>query len=567
MSARPIPQPEKLIAFGISRVSLLIQTDNYSIEAQQKKLATLGEKFGFEIPDGFMIDDEGYSGTDFNRPSIRTTLARIRAGEANAIVFPYLDRFARNVEGGLNTIRKFREAGAQVLLGDYGWVSDERHFKMQMQLGLMIAEWQRDDIADKSRSGVEAKIGRGLAHGGRSPFGWRFLTGLELAAEAIREGRPVPEGRPQNVHRRVEKDIATVRLIGELALSGMSLRGICRELQDRGIKSPLGRSRWNATTVAAILRDPCYHTGEWFYGKREGVAPKKLRKPGIDRHRVKTSWKKRPQSAWKGQQLEGGPVWSAAQQEAILEALTRNGKASVGKPAAQNGYEAILKSLVKCRKCGKAVVPQQKSTPAGRRCWYVCSHRDRITGEHLCGYHSIKAEILEDAVWGGMKDALTVNLDRLVEEYRSQITTTVDAEEFERMKAQEARLVQKKQDAMDKELDADDAADKRHYANRVAEFKGQLALLRRRIASFTAEADVLDVDAATIRKEIAAAMRTKVRSERRELLVGWVREVLWADDEAIITLRVPLKTVANCQRDQHHVDNYILLKTKVRVAA
>src|SRR5215471_4763035 len=155
MSPTTIPQPEPLIAFGISRVSLPGQVDNYSLESQGTKLAALGQKFNFVIPDGFLIDDEGYSGTDFNRPSIRTTLARIMAGEGNAVVFPYLDRFARNLEGGLALIRKFREAGAQVLLGEYGWVTDERHFKMQMHLGLMIAEWQRDDIADKSRSGVE----------------------------------------------------------------------------------------------------------------------------------------------------------------------------------------------------------------------------------------------------------------------------------------------------------------------------------------------------------------------------------------------------------------------------
>jgi hypothetical protein len=60
----------------------------------------------------------------------------------------------------------------------------------------MIGEWQRDDIQEKS-GGVESTIRRSLAHGGRSSFGWRFVTGLEFAANAMREGRPVDDQIPE----------------------------------------------------------------------------------------------------------------------------------------------------------------------------------------------------------------------------------------------------------------------------------------------------------------------------------------------------------------------------------
>jgi DNA invertase Pin-like site-specific DNA recombinase len=558
-TVKAIPQQKKLIAIGISRVSLLKQVDNYSLEAQNTKIESLEKKFGpFTIPAGFMLDDDGYSGTNFNRPAMRRALRMIRAGEANAVVFPYLDRFSRNLEGGLAMIRQFREAGAQVLLGDYGWATDERHFKMQMQLGLMIAEWQRDDIADKSRSGVETKIRQGKAHGGRSPFGWHFVTATEIAAERLRQGLPVPTGKPENVHKRVEADLATVRLMGQLALDGYSLRGICRELLVRGIPSPGGKARWNTTTAGKILRDEVYSTGIWHYGKHENVAPEKFRKPNADRRRTKSSWRMRPQGEWIPQKLEGGPIWSKAEHEAIIEAHTRNGTVNDGKPAAEDGYDALLKGLLKCGAhvkesgecCGKAMAPAQKSTPNGRRCWYRCTHRDRVTGEHLCEGRSVGAEVLEDGVSNGMFEALTAELPDLVSKYRDQIGAMVDNAELERMKAEERRLMGKKNEARDKELYADDAEDKRYYAARVAEFKGQLALLRRRIATFSDEANLIEVDTAAIAEEIRAAMRTKVRSERRELLVGWIQEIHYAHGEAIITLRVPLKPVANCQREE-----------------
>jgi DNA invertase Pin-like site-specific DNA recombinase len=81
-------------------------------------------------------------------------------------VFPYVDRFARAMETGLATIRKFREAGAQVLFSEFGWVTDETHVKVLINIYLMVAEMQRDSIAEKSRLGVETKITKGFAHGG-----------------------------------------------------------------------------------------------------------------------------------------------------------------------------------------------------------------------------------------------------------------------------------------------------------------------------------------------------------------------------------------------------------------
>jgi site-specific DNA recombinase len=545
MAARSIPQQE-LIALGISRVSLIKQVDNYSLEAQQNKLAALEQKFGFRIPDGFLIDDEGYSGTDFNRPSIKDALRRIRRGEANAVVFPHLDRFARNVEGGLHTIRQFREAGAQVLLGDYGWVTDEKHFKIQMQLGLMVAEWQRDDIADKSRSGIETKLRRGLAFGGRSRYGWHFVSAEELAAEAIRNGQAPATGKAQNVHRPVPEHLANVILMGKLALAGHSLNSICRELLSRGIPSPSGAAKWNPTTVREILKDPVYHTGIWHWGKHRNVAPKKMRKM-IDRHQVKSSRIARPESDWIGQKLEGAPIISEATHRAILEALERNGKASVGKPAAADGYEALLKSLVVCDACGYAVIPKQQSTPKGRRCWYVCSHNDRTTGKRLCtAAQHMPAEILEEVIYNSTGEALIVELDGLVSRYRTQIIANVDTEDLAKLKAQEQKLERHLRDARDRELEADtDTAEgkeeRKYYTAKIAEYKGQLALLRRRLQSVTDEADIIDVDTAAISREVKASFQTKVRSERRELLKGWVHKVRWAGDHAEITLRIPLR--------------------------
>jgi hypothetical protein len=89
----------------------------------------------------------------------------------------------------------------------------------------------------------------------------------------------------------------------------------------------------------------------------------------------------------------------------------------------------------------------------------------------------------------------------------------------------------------------------------VADYKGQLKLLRRRISSFRSEVDAIEVDAAAIVRTIGD------RAERRAILVEWVHEVLYALGEAEIQGSV--EAGANCQ---HGEDSFILLKIKRRVA-
>jgi hypothetical protein len=84
-------------------------------------------------------------------------------------------------------------------------------------------------------------------------------------------------------------------------------------------------------------------------------------------------------------------------------------------------------------------------------------------------------------------------------------------------------------EAIDRELDADEPEEKRRYAQRIAEFKDQLKLLRRRIASLTSVAHPIEVDTAAIKQIIQAGMRSKDRGKRRAVLLVLAHEVRYAE--------------------------------------
>ena len=132
------------------------------------------------------------------------------------------------------------------------------------------------------------------------------------------------------------------------------------------------------------------------------------------------------------------------------------------------------------------------------------------------------------------------------------IVAQTDAAEVERMRAAETRLVAKMEEAIDRELDADEPEEKRRYARRITDFKGQLKLLRRRIASFTSVAAPIEVDTA-IKQIIQAGMRSKDRAKRRSVLLALIHEVRYAEGLAELVLKVPTLPGVNCQRSESDV--------------
>jgi site-specific DNA recombinase len=536
-----------IIAAAVSRVSLAIQVDNYSLEAQKKRIRDLNEKWGpFEIPDEYLLDDGGYSGRSFDRPAFKQALRLAQQRKIGAIVFPFVDRFSRSVEPGLAMIRQLRETGVKVILGELGPVSDESHAKLLLYTLLGVAEMQRDSIVEKSKGGVAVKVKNGLAHGGHSPYGWRFQSALDIAAEALSKGLPVPQGKPQNRHRRVEKDIETIRLMGQLALEGMSLRGIAREMGARGIASPNGKRRWNSTHVNNVLCNELYSTGVWCYGKRVYSTPKAKRRWTAE---ATKSGKLTPRTDWIPQPLEGGPIWTPDEHRAILEAVERNRTAFLGRRKGANGVEALLKSLVTCKLCGKSVVSLHKMYKARRYLWYRCGNREPLTAGRRCPALSVRGEVIETAIWEAFQRAISTELrDRVREHFDALREKSAGDADLEALKAQRTRLDGKRREAMIDKIDADDPRDKELYASKVRELAAQIAVLDQRIAAADAASAFEAVDFESITQRIEAGARTTNPKFRRELLLKTVEEIVWEGEEAEMMLRIPL--VANCKLHQ-----------------
>ena len=536
-----------LIAVGVSRVSLELQANSgYSLDAQRDLFSELGQKFDCNVE--HFIEDDGYSGDDFiNRPSIRRIDELATEGKIGAVVFPHLDRFARNVEKGLAQIRHYHEdLGLQVLLGNLGWYTGERNFKTQMTIGLLFAEITKDEIAEKSRKGVRIKVMQGKPQGGGAPYAYRFVTKGELVADAIRRGEEKPK-RPGNAFARIESQAVVIAQIYAWADEGLSLRGICRELMAAGI--PPARTHWNPVTISKILSEEAYTTGVWHYNKRKGTEPEKPRNKG-PRHRRKSSWQLRPRNEWMPIALPGGPLIDKAMFDRVQVQLGKN-KSLLAKPEAQR---FMLSSLVKCTICGYSCCGVTRTS---KNRYYTCSNRDRTHGHHLCAQKSVRAELLDQAVWDELFDVITEPemLRARVEEHRAAIVGQANTGEMESTQARTKKLREQMSLAAIRELEEEDAGLRATYKQRIEELRDQVKFLEKRLAMMQRAIQRFDIDVDTIVERARAARRATDPGDRRAIVLDWVEAVHYADQTAEILVRVPLASGGSCKQEERAVDS------------
>lgn len=93
--------------------------ESNSISTQRMMLRRFAEQNNLFVVDEYI--DDGYSGTNFNRPNFQRMMGDIEAGRVNCVVVKDLSRFGRNyLEMGMYTEMRFPELGVRFVAVDSG---------------------------------------------------------------------------------------------------------------------------------------------------------------------------------------------------------------------------------------------------------------------------------------------------------------------------------------------------------------------------------------------------------------------------------------------------------------
>jgi len=421
----PITPPASaspLVAYGYARLSREEATANLSasIGNQMQYLRDYCASSQIVLLDIFV--DDGYSGSNFDRPGFKKLIAALESGKANMVITKDLSRLGRDMrESSYYAEEYFPEHGIVYLgLGDNFSSANSNPFA---PLQFAVNEVMLRQTSQKIKMVLNNKKANGQ-YCCAAPYGYK---------KNHETSRLLPD----------ELSAPVVRRIFEMAASGCSTREICRTLNREGIFPPLkfkaqyrasfsskGLQRvsdeWQNTTVVRILRNEVY-LGHTLLNKT--VKPSLKSKKKLAQKR----------SQWTVTRDTHPPLISLALFEKAQRNLGYHRKFMEEQPRVR---KSIFSGLIRCGVCGGTMCSCGTTYKGEReKYWYLScgySRSGKGCGQSRIRYHDLCELIRRDL--NAVIDASEEDFDRLVQDAVKTAAADLADDPSEGLEQSEKRL-------------------------------------------------------------------------------------------------------------------------------
>lgn len=491
-----------------------LQGESNSILNQKKYLEDYARQNGFNNIQHFT--DDGYSGTNFNRPGFQSMIAEIEAGHIATVIVKDMSRFGRNyLEVGFYTEIQFPSKGVRFIAINNNVDSANPTDNDFTPFLNIMNEWYAKDTSNKIRAVFKSRMQDGKRCSGSIPYGYKRVPGDK-----------------QTLH--VDEEAASVvRRIFDMAASGASLAQIGQTLSDEKVLIPSAYEerhhpesarhhsyhdpyRWNTTTLTYIL-DRQEYLGHTVLCKsiRENFKLKK-RRAATPEERIIF---KNTHEAIIDQE-----TWDKAQR-----LRKRNPK------KLPNGtYPHRLAGMVFCADCGSRM---SFSSPESKHrdfdvvydsdsSWQCSKYRNMYVS---CTSHFIKTSTIEAAILNAIK-AMTKEIIENEDEFAEQLQAA-----WENQNTQVSSESKKELHSVQKRMDELDALIRSLYENSVL---GKIPerQYQRLMAQYDEEQTVCEARIAELKKELDNAETTKVDLKRFIKLIRKYKDCDTLTDEMLYEL-------------------------------
>ena len=414
--------------------------------------------------------------------------------------------------------------------------------RLLVQVQGMIAEYDRAQIAERSRRGKRHKARDGSASVlSGAPYGYRYVKRSE-GCEAHYE---VLAGEAEVVRKVFERYTRELCSMGEIA----------RGLTQQGVPTRMGKSRWDRSMIWGMLRNPAY-AGRACYGKtgtgRRQKVPRPLRQPGKfasqqvgGRERPREEWIEIPVPAL----VSEGQFAQAGQQLALNK---RHAKRRTKEPT-------LLQGMLVCKLCGYAYYRSSTRTTKRKLYYYRCLGSDGWRYEEgvRCPSRPLRQDRLDALVWRELVRLLDdpalirAELRRRLESAReTDPQRRREAElrsERERLERAGARLVTAYQEELITLEELRSRTPAMHSRKRVLEAElGAIESEAKERERYLQIADTLD----SFREQLKANAETLDVIKQQKVLRSLVKEVLVGDGEITIRHSMPVTDGNGCWVDK-----------------
>lgn len=327
--------------------------------------------------------DDGYTGTNFERPEFKRMMSDIRKGKADTIIVKDLSRFGReSIMVNYYTQIYFPENNIRfIAISDDTIITQNSRYDIMLPLKSVINEIYPAEVSAKVRQAMDIKAQDGEFLHPYLPYGYVkskvFRNKLEVDEETAPMVRKIFELAAYEGYgiMRIADYLYENKVLSPLALKSI------REGKEPG-ENPYG---WCKSTISNLLNNEVY-LGKIIYGKTRKVNFKSKKVVKTD----KSEW----------------IVVDDAHEPIITQKLWDDTHIRIDarKRKTKGVEENIFRGLLKCDDCGGTM---RITSPLNKKMFFVCANsKKRVGGAELCSTHNIQYDVLYDAVLKDIRSVL-----------------------------------------------------------------------------------------------------------------------------------------------------------------
>lgn len=321
--------------------------------------------------------DDGYSGTNFNRPGFKRMIEDIEKGIVNCVIVKDLSRFGRDyIDTGKYLERYFPDNDVRFVAVTDNIDSFKHSYDMLLPIKNVFNEQYARDISKKVQTSFKTKQQAGEFVGAFTSYGYKKSL--------------------QDRHKLVidEYAAAVVRRIFQLYVNGNGKVKIAHILNDEDIPCPSEYKKLSGENYANCNR--LEKTSYWTYStinvilKNEMYAGNMVQ--GKTKRRMKGKAKPLEQDDWivvknTHEPIINQDIWNKSQ--SLLKCRTRDLDLS--------SNISIFAGYLVCGDCGRAMAKKYSLYKGKKNYYYSCGTYTRC-GKGHCTSHTISFETLEKII-------------------------------------------------------------------------------------------------------------------------------------------------------------------------
>ena len=354
--------------------------ESMSISTQKTMLKDYAKRNGF-LNCQFYVDD-GYSGTNYDRPAFRQLIEDIQDGEVSTLITKDLSRLGRNyLETGTYIEVFFPNHNVRYIAINDGVDSIDNAQMDITPFRNIINEMYAKDTSRKIKSALHARRMQGKYMATTAPFGYQ---------------------KDEKDHNHLVIDEVTapvVELIFSIAEEGVGLHTICNRLRKAKVLKPSFYKKelferfmdeekmydWDTAYVSQILHNPVYAGNLTVADKPTKTMRSKKRQyiPYAEREIIYGTHELIiEQNRWNN-----------------VQKILQSRPPVIGESS--SGYDNIFRGVIKCADCGSAMLAKveqkRKRNNVLDKTFYCCT-KYRKFGKEGCSSHTIEARTVHEVV-------------------------------------------------------------------------------------------------------------------------------------------------------------------------